>query len=131
MATALSAFGSWAFGPIEPVAATGATLRFHGTNLCHYLFGLRLQGARAHADRRLPIHLRLQAVRTPYAAHQGEVLRVLLIRVGSMPAGAGWELPQLACLRNAMSSLMGVAHAPADVVVRPLNRRPPVQVSHM
>ena len=77
-------------------------MRFHGTTLCHYLFGLRLQGARVHADRRLPIHLRLQAVRTPYEGHQGEVLRVLLIRVGSMPAGAGRELLQLTCLRNAI-----------------------------
>jgi hypothetical protein len=48
--------------------------------------------------------LRLQTVPTPYEAHQGEVprvlLRVLLIRVGSVPAGAGWGLLQLTRLRS-------------------------------
>jgi len=51
--------------------------------------GVRLRQARGHADRCLPVFLRMRALQGDAAAEGGGLLRVLLVRLGEMPAGAG------------------------------------------
>ena len=62
---------------------------------------LRLRVDRADADGRLPILLRLQALRHPLEAEGRRLLRVLLLWNGPLPSGSGgWTLLQVsfACL---------------------------------
>jgi hypothetical protein len=60
----------------------------NGITVCHHVSGLQLQGTREHADRSLPVHLRLQAVRSPHEARPGQVLRLLFLRLGQVPFDA-------------------------------------------
>jgi len=53
------------------------------------------------------------------------------MRIGSMPTGAGWGLLQLTRLAQWRGLVDGVTHAPAPVVGRPLDCRPPMQVDQV
>jgi hypothetical protein len=50
---------------------------------------LRHSQAGADANRRLPVFLQLHRLRHAAQAQTGRLLRVLLLRVGALPAGAG------------------------------------------
>src|SRR5882762_2634300 len=53
---------------------------------------MRLRQGRVDADRRLPVPLRMHALRRAAAAEPGRLLRVLLLRLGEVPADAGGGL---------------------------------------
>ena len=79
----------------EDPGANLADLRFD-----HHLPPLRASGDRAHAAGRLPVLLRLQGLRaTPQAAARG-LLRVLLIRLGAVPARSSGALRRLSRKRH-------------------------------
>src|SRR5262249_36866274 len=55
----------------------------------HYLSALRHREIGGHADRCLPVFLYLQRLRRDTAAEAGRLLRVLFLRLGSVPADPG------------------------------------------
>lgn len=63
--------------------------RQHATRLHPDLPGLRLRQGRDHADRRLPVLLRLRWLRHPPQAEGRRLLRVLLLRLGALPSSPG------------------------------------------
>src|SRR3984893_15917093 len=83
------------FHSFDPVGfAIFAILRASGGNLsqpeiCHYLSALRHREVGDHADQCLPIILYLHRLRRDAAAEAGRLLRVLFLRLGSMPADPG------------------------------------------
>jgi hypothetical protein len=57
---------------------------------------LRSSGNRDHADRRLPVLLRLQGLRRTAETQARRLLRVLLLRLGTVSADTGGEMLRLA-----------------------------------
>src|SRR6516162_5182612 len=68
--------------------------------------GLRYDKDRDHADRGMPVFLRMHGLRRAFAPQAGRLLRVLLLRVGALSADTGGRDTDLPSNLNTL----GAAH---------------------
>ena len=106
--------GSVAIRP-EPLYRLHAFRKKYDPRICNHLSALRHREIGDHADRCLPVFLYVHRLRRDAAAEAGRLLRVLFLRLGSVPAdpgrAVGWDGRRFLLWRIAGQTMSSAARA--------------------